>query len=1193
MSLSQLASSAGPVSAGPFEPFDLIVHLGPNAVPWLSAASRAGLVHGVPRHGVSMPQLSELLDRVHDYTDAVQFAEPQPDPELSRILGELVFGDPMVLQLFQATRGVAADHGQQLLVRVLASPHLAVLPWELLPDPAAVHSGRGHRYLALAPDTHMVRMARGRTYPVRGDLLEAPLNLLIVLSSPTPRDETEEWLAFDIFEVKRSLLAELAPLELAGMLHIDVEDRPTLDNLRRRIGAQRRGYHLFHYVGHALPDRLILEDRAGRREDPSSSQFMEVLRLCPDLRLAVFAGCETARAAADPAALDTKTAVGWRDLLSLADYCVQEACPTVIGMQAVLPFSTERVFTRFFYQALANGYTTAEALRLARGAIQGDERLGGDLLDWSVPALFVGSSEPGALLPRSATAARPPRRVRWELKLGLRQSTDRFLARELPLRQAVDITAGLAPERVLLITGASGVGKTKLVDRALEELPDSVTHVLYAHLDRLSPEVVKACNSLDAGRWPDLAELTALAPDHALDRLCRIVDELLRSGGAELRRRDPQWASAEWWERLVEDLVQHPFALAIDEIGLLDRVQRGLLEKLIDRWVSEQVRIAWETASRERLLEDLQVLLSTFGESRAACEVPARSNQHGLASLPTELRKYVNRLPERLCAESLHVLGEVLERRMVSLVNDVEMGKDREGAGNAGDHVPPARDAIRSGDVFDALNVLDAVRASLGAALQVLASRRSPARIIITCVDQPRDFLELPADQVFEMRLARLTWPETWRWIRRNLPVLVSYGENYLSRLWSTLGTQLDRWEDLERHVLRERGKAVDLQSLAAQVVPPAPRRSAAAGRPARRGERALRIAVAGPHLAGPRELAEAITRLAIENGIGGRVVLDADEAGALAVLIDEPSPFVGGRRTGTSQAAPAHAERTAKSQEPRSRRRAGKSKPRSDNDGLTDEPVPSGDETPAISVSDILQWLQRVAAKQPDIILLDYGASQRPDEIAEGPERTLLRSLGPLSLLIAAGGNNPDPVCVTTPCAYPEVLGVGPLGDDGKLRKYAEWHPKLRKPDLFMADNLGMSALAAALKPETLSDPMREVGWGSSFSALHAVATAALVWSILPELSPQGVAGLLREASRPIPATDKARGLTMSDAVALARDRVVERTLRAGAVDLQTLAAITGLDVTVLSTTLNSLIKREKVFKLAYGRLERYQLLG
>ena len=290
---------------GVFEPFDLTITVGPGLVPWISAASRLGHVHGIPRRR-DVPPLDELLDAVYDFVDAVHYAERDAHPFLTKELGQLVFGEPSVLELFQATRGAAGDRGRELLVRILASPHLSVLPWELLPDPAQRHAERDGRFLALAPDVSVVRLARGRTYPVRTERLDPPLNLLVVLSSPTPRDATDDSLAFDIYEEKRSLLAELKPLVDEGLLCVDVEDRPTLENLRRKIGSQRRGYHLFHYLGHALPDRLVLEDEQSRRDDQSGSRFTEILQLCPDLRLAVFAGCETARAAGDPMAIDAQ-----------------------------------------------------------------------------------------------------------------------------------------------------------------------------------------------------------------------------------------------------------------------------------------------------------------------------------------------------------------------------------------------------------------------------------------------------------------------------------------------------------------------------------------------------------------------------------------------------------------------------------------------------------------------------------------------------------------------------------------------------------------------------------------------------------------------------------------------------------------------------------------------------------------------
>jgi len=570
-----------------FEVFDLTVQLGPGLVPWLSAASRLGHVHGIPRRGSDVPALEHLLDGVYDYVDSVRFAQREVRPDLSLALGALVFGEPAVMELFQATRGAAADRGSEILVRILASPHLAVLPWELLPDPARRPTQTETHYLTLAPDAHVMRLARGRSYPVRGERLEPPLNLLVVLSSPISRDANDDALSFDIYEEKRSLLAELAPLVAEGLLHVAVEDHPTLENLRRRIGAQRRGFHLFHYLGHAVPDALILEDEQGRRDDQGGARFMEILRLCPDLRLAVFAGCETARAAGDPMALDAATAVGWRHMLSLADRCVQESCPVVLGMQAVLPFRTERLFTRFFYQGLAGGYSVAGAVRLARGATRGDRHVGGDLLDWSVPVGFIGGSDPGPLVDRTAKGQRtepPPRHL---LRLGLSQRDTRFFGRDVALRQGVDILSANSSERCLIVTGPPGVGKTLLIDRALDELAGPIMQ-LYVRFDELLPplqdQVVKAL--ADDGEGARGWSLAGLKEEALLERLCRLVADLLTQADGRMREPPAGASAAQWWPWLIEDVTRQRFVLAIDNLDLLSKVEARLLRRLIPFWLA-------------------------------------------------------------------------------------------------------------------------------------------------------------------------------------------------------------------------------------------------------------------------------------------------------------------------------------------------------------------------------------------------------------------------------------------------------------------------------------------------------------------------------------------------------------------------------------------------------------------------------
>jgi hypothetical protein len=1111
-----------------FEIFDLTVSLGPDARPWVTAASQAGFVHGVPRGGAGLPLLPELLDAVYDYADAVQFMERDHTPPLSIMLGELVFGDAMVKQLFQATRGVAAHRGRQLLVRILASPHLAVLPWELLPDPGAPRDGRSHRYLALAPDAHVVRLARGRSYASRPRPLEPPLNLLLVLSSPTPRDHREDWLAFDIFEVKRNLLLELQPLVDAGFLHIDVEDSPTAENLRRRVGAQRRGYHLFHFVGHAAPDRLVLEDRAGRREDMSSARFVELLRLCPDLRLALFAGCETARAARDPSSLQTGEAVGWRDLLSLADYTVQEACPAVIGMQAVLPLSTERVLTRFFYQALASGYSIAEALRLARGAIESDERLGSGLMDWSVPTLFVGGSEPGALLRRAATPAVVSPRRRADVKLGLRQRAQRFFARDLPLRQTVEILSQRTGDRVVVITGAARAETSAFVDRSLEELGDAVERVLYVHLDRLLPEVVEARRVLDAGEAPNLGALGGIPADAAVANLCRLAEELLRLEGGTSRQRDAAWSANEWWERLVEDLCNRRVALVVDDVGSLDALERELLRALLGQQLALDDSPIGST--------DLESHLAALEQVDDARDLPAEDPVTGWLEAQ---RRGLGPLPRRLHPECTAVLCQLAER--VLLRSRIEQVADlrslwSSSAGPLG--------AAESAQLRLALAQMDGIRTRLGRALTCFAERRT-ARVVLTAVASPRALLDLPGSEVFEMRLAPLTWPETWRWIRRNLHGLVGFGDEVLSRVWLLLGDRLDSWEELERVVVRARAEGTteppSLREMVASIAPRLARQGGgAAGLQRHRAERPLRIAAASGRFV-VRGVAEAMTRLASEHGIGGRVVLDdAGDAGALATLLDEPSPF---------------------------------------------------DSAGGATAAGIAEWLASIGRHQPDIVLLDYGWEVQPSDLESAhPHRRAIRNLRYTSLLIAAGGNEPG--AIVAPGVYEEVLAVGPLDANGQLREYATWTPERAKPDIFMTDDLEGTPLAAALDPATFGPNFGQLR-GSSFSALHAVACAALVWGILPQCGPQGVRALMIEAAEPIfEGAPTPRKLTMERALFVARRRVVFNALREGPCSLSTLAAITGLDVRVLAGTVEPLLRSGQL-RVLPGRLDRLELVG
>jgi hypothetical protein len=539
------SSSEAPGRA--FEPLDLSVLGAGGGQLWISAHSRQGEVHGVPRPVPSFEAATGGGDLPGWFGSAIREAQRRSEAALAvgHVLRDLVFGVPEIASLTEQTRGVAAGRGAQLLVRLLVAPSdIAAWPWELLVDPQ--HAGR---FLALARDAHLVRTPRARTYPARQAAIPPPLHVLLVLSSPLRSGASDDEAVFDLYGEKRALLAELRPLVERGLLLVEVEERPSVERLRSRMARQRHGFHVVHYLGHAQPTGLKLEDPQGRGRLVRAGDFSRLLQELPDLRLAVFAGCETARAPV------TTVADRWPGQLSTTDHCVRDASPAVVGMQAVLPFATEKLFTRFFYQSLTAGRSVAEAMRLARLAVAGDDQVGAGLLDWAVPCLVVGGGDPGPLLDPTARATPPPPRRRVSLRLDARQSDLMFFARQAELREAIDVLEGHNRVRLLQVVGGAGVGKSRLLERAVEELNDGVARL-----------------SLDAGRL--------LAAEDPVGTLCGLVEEVLRAGGRRTTARGRR-SSAAWWERLLEEVTEVRLAIALDDAdGLAEDAARPLREAL-------------------------------------------------------------------------------------------------------------------------------------------------------------------------------------------------------------------------------------------------------------------------------------------------------------------------------------------------------------------------------------------------------------------------------------------------------------------------------------------------------------------------------------------------------------------------------------------------------------------------------------
>jgi hypothetical protein len=513
----------------PGETLDLALTEGPSSCIWLSAVSPLGVVHGVPRtdgDGASMAGLVELGQGFR-----ARVAAGVPDPAFARQAGQrlrqLIFGVSDILSLFHRARGVAAHNGSPLLVRILAASRgLAATPWELLLDPDAPDE----RFLTLSPSTHVVRLARVRTYPLRPTAVAPPLRMLLVLSSP-PLGADKVDRHFDLYEAKRALLHELAPLIKEGLLAVTVEDRPTVDALRARIAGQEGGFHLLHYLGHAQAAALLLE-REDKYADPvDAERFSHLLATSPALRLCMFSGCETAVA--------PPTEAPWPAGLSVADQCLRDACQTVVGMQALLPFRAERILSRYVYQALANGRPVGEALALARGAVYEDRHAGNGRLDWAVPCLFVGGDVGVPMIARSQAPRPPPDPVRRvQLKLDLEESDREFFARYAQLREVIDFVRGRTRYRVLLIGGPSGVGKTRLIDRALEDVRDDLQLTFYVLFRRLKKE------------------------NRLLD-MCARIEELLRQQGQEVPGSSAN--ERDRWDAIIERLILVPAVIVLDD----------------------------------------------------------------------------------------------------------------------------------------------------------------------------------------------------------------------------------------------------------------------------------------------------------------------------------------------------------------------------------------------------------------------------------------------------------------------------------------------------------------------------------------------------------------------------------------------------------------------------------------------------
>jgi len=283
--------------------------------------------------------------------------------EFGRHLFESVFvgeiRDVYRMSLAEARR---AERGLRVTLQLAQVPELMDVPWEYLYDDPS--------FLSISAWTPVVRyLDLSRPRPPLA--VKPPLRILGMVSSPSDVEP------LDVDEERARLERSLKPLCDDGRVEIDWTEEASLTGLLRRL--QRGTFHVFHYIGHGAYDTVVddgvvlLEDRSGHSQQVSGSQLGTILCDHRSLRLAILNACEGARTSStDPFA-------------GVASSLVQRELPAVIAMQFEITDEAAIVFSEFFYDALALGYSVDNALAHARQGVYAS----GNEVEWATPVLLL------------------------------------------------------------------------------------------------------------------------------------------------------------------------------------------------------------------------------------------------------------------------------------------------------------------------------------------------------------------------------------------------------------------------------------------------------------------------------------------------------------------------------------------------------------------------------------------------------------------------------------------------------------------------------------------------------------------------------------------------------------------------------------------------------------------------------------
>jgi len=367
-----------------------------------------------------------------------------------------------------------------MLALELQDPHLHYLPWEFL------HDGTDY----LVSKYGIIRLIKGKRQAFQPVPADKRLNILVAMASPllnydpdvVPEDR------WTITEDVSKLVERPQPTILdlrRGVRYFQQLDgqnfpadfvlkrRTSKDVLRRELSS--KAYDVLHFSGHGHKGLLSLED-AHAIEDLIDTNWLKGNLQNLSLKLAVFSSCWTAAFEDD---FDE----------SIAGTFLQLGVPVVIAMRLPITVKRGELFTRNFYQYLTDGLSVPEALRLTRQVIWDSNRdFNLPMWEFGVPVLFLDQdliNEPlmlyqGGNIQKVAIhieGARMPLE-REELFVGRREELVRT-AKLLDLEEGRD--------KVALIHGSGGIGKTALALEAGHRFSEGFDRAIFASARRESP----------------------------------------------------------------------------------------------------------------------------------------------------------------------------------------------------------------------------------------------------------------------------------------------------------------------------------------------------------------------------------------------------------------------------------------------------------------------------------------------------------------------------------------------------------------------------------------------------------------------------------------------------------------------------------------------------------------------------------